>query len=346
MSSTLKPSVSGIQHTDVSSLMLNTFYGVQKQTLPHAGPGEVTVMEKFKTVLPSASARLEEIPCPPAGKAAELSTCLLLYEPTEDNPADTILSSLNKYFSAFRWYAASKLINPYDKKRVTDALQQHLSQVTGRESTEKHPTQQLEREENAASVPFAEPDDPQDVPDANITAHDDYMKVGTQVGLERNVTVVNIARRQEGPRLTCETECKSGAADVPQQGETSIVNQTPQYPITECEELAEEDTRFRNGMKKNVEELVQLSEIANRYLQESPPTIDRSTSPSQMFNTISLARRQMKEGMEILEAFKHLRLQRRGLTEQLESKLAVAENWVRAYDGIAVLLDISCKTYN
>lgn len=63
-----------------------------------------------------------------------------------------------------------------------------------------------------------------------------------------------------------------------------------------------------------------------------------------MFDAISLTRREMKEGMEILEAFKHLRLQRRGLTEQLETKLAPAENWVRAYDGIAVLLNISCKT--
>lgn len=55
MSSTLEPSDSGIQHDDISRLMSNTFYGVQKQTLPQAGPGEVTVIEKMETVLPSAS---------------------------------------------------------------------------------------------------------------------------------------------------------------------------------------------------------------------------------------------------------------------------------------------------
>ncbi|KAG9041620.1 hypothetical protein FS837_012028 [Tulasnella sp. UAMH 9824] len=281
----------------------------------------MTVIEKMMAVLPSASVRLQEIPCPPAGKTADLPTCLLLYEPTKDISTDTMLSSLNRYYAAFRWYVASKLVKSHDKKLVRDALRQHLRRDTGREPKENLLAPQIEHQADTVSVPFIEPEDHQDISDKNITPTDDSLKrePGYLPG-------------EDGP---CEGKClkyKSGAADVPQRGRTSIVNQTPQYPITECEELAEEETRFRNGMKKNVEELVQLSEIANTYLQESPPTIDRSTSPSQMFSAISLARRQMKEGMEILEAFKHLRLQRRGLTEQLETKLAVAENWVRAYD--------------
>lgn len=72
-----------------------------------------------------------------------------------------------------------------------------------------------------------------------------------------------------------------------QQGVGNFSNEAPlPYPIAECKALAEEENRFCNGMKKNAEELMDLSTLANRYLQQSqdepPPIIDESSPPSEI----------------------------------------------------------------
>ncbi|KIO18107.1 hypothetical protein M407DRAFT_12035 [Tulasnella calospora MUT 4182] len=271
MSSTLERSYSGTQFGDVSHLMSNSVYGVQKQNFPHASPGEATIMEKMEIVLPGVSARLQELPCPAAGKGAEIPTCLLLYQPTDDAPVDLILSGLN-----------SKLVNAHDKKRVADALQQHLSQKTGTEPKENDTVQQFKPKERKLS------------------------------------------------------EYENVAANIPERGGNNPSNQTlPHYPIAECDGLVEEEARFCSGIEENVDELVQLSDLATKYLRESgdpPPTINRTSSPTQIFSAISLVRRQMKKGMDLLEDFKDLRLQRRSLTEELDERVTRAQNWVRAYD--------------
>ncbi|KAG8938085.1 hypothetical protein FRC00_005346 [Tulasnella sp. 408] len=124
---------------------------------------------------------------------------------------------------------------------------------------------------------------------------------------------------------------------LPEQGVDSFSNEAPlPYPIAECEALAEEEDRFFSGMKRNAKELMDLSNLANQYLQQSqdepPPIIDTSSPPSEIFSTLSLIRRQMKEGMDLLKGFEDLRLQRRELGESLHEQVTRASSLVEVYD--------------
>lgn len=139
-------------------------------------------------------------------------------------------------------------------------------------------------------------------------------------------------------KLTSEAGYSRRSVAFPQQGVGDFSNEAPlPYPVAECEALVEEEDRFCNGMKKNAEELMDLSNLANRYLQQSqdepPPIIDKSSPPSEIFSTLSLIRRQMKEGMDLVKGFEGLRLQRRELAESLQEQVTRASRWVEAYDG-------------
>ncbi|KAG9034956.1 hypothetical protein FS837_002082 [Tulasnella sp. UAMH 9824] len=256
----------GPKDQDITHLTLNAFYGVRKRNLPDSDTGEGTVMKKVEAVMHHESARVTEIPCKPAGKAEDVTTCLLLYEPTEDAPMETVFSKLEAHVTTFYWRIASSLVNAHDKQRVSDAFRQYLS----------------------------------------LRADAEYKGYSS--------------RRVAFPQL----------------GAGSSSNEAPlPFPIAECEALAEEEARFCDGMKGNAEQLMDLSTLANRYLQQSedkpPPIIDKSSPPSQIFSALGFIRRQMKQGMDLIEGFEDLRLQRRELAESLEEQLNRTSTSVEAY---------------
>lgn len=82
---------------------------------------------------------MREIPCEPAGKGGDLTTCLLLYEPTEDAPMKTVLSKLERHAPTFHWYIASSLANFHDKQRVSNSFRKYLSQKSDAEYKGRYP---------------------------------------------------------------------------------------------------------------------------------------------------------------------------------------------------------------
>ncbi|KIO21793.1 hypothetical protein M407DRAFT_217585 [Tulasnella calospora MUT 4182] len=359
MSSTLQGPDHGTRDTEIKQFTLKAFYGMQKGNLPGSVTGEGTVMQKMEAIMPNASARMQEIPCQPTGKAGELTTCLLLYEPADDVPMKAVFSLLKKHVPTYHWRIASSLVNVHDTKRVSDALQGYLSQKTDIESKENNPAEELESQGGRPAILDLNREDRQVASDTATKApcspkEPSTIQSGVQLGSEGVSKTLEATDLQVKPldleadddgncegKLAPETGNSGASVVLPQQGDATSFNETSvnlTYPTAECEALAEEEARFCSGMENNVEELVNLSNLANQYLQkshdQSPPIINESSSPTEIFAALSLIRRQMKQGMDLLEGFEGLRLQRRGLAEGLDEQVTRAQNWVKAYDGI------------